>query len=131
MQGISGQNRISTSSVYPVAEISTASQGPVASFLNSLRSVSNSVMNRFTVHAAPSSPWNYDRRGGVAPTKSSSSTSPSPKVGANTTRESSKAETLKNAIKYFNYPSAYRSVVNDSKEKSKQHYYDKVSNPSR
>ncbi len=131
MQGISGQNRISTSSVYPVAEISTASPGPVASFLSSLRSVSNSVMNRFTVHAAPSSPWNYDRRGGVDPTKSSFSASPTPKAGANTTRESSKAESLKNACKYLNNPSAYRGVVNDSREKSKQYYHDKASCPSR
>jgi len=86
-------------------------------------------MNRFTAHAAPSSPWNYDRRGGVDPTKSSFSASP--KAGANTTRESSKTESLKNACKYFNNPSAYKGVVNDSREKSKQYYYDKASHPSR
>ncbi|MCX8958485.1 hypothetical protein [Erwinia psidii] len=129
MQGISGQNRISTSSVYPVAEISTASPGPVASFLNGLRSVSNSVMNRFTVHAAPSSPWNYDRRGGVRPTESSFSASP--KVGANTTRESLKAEYKKNASEYRNNPSSFRGVLNNTSEKCRQHHYDKRSHPSR
>lgn len=136
MQGISGPNRISTSSVYPVAEISTASPGPVASFFNSIKSVSNSVMNRFTVHAAPSSPWDYDRRGGVEPTKSSfsaspSSASPSSKADTNRTRELSKAESLMNGFKHRSNPSAYRGVLNDSKEKSKQYHYDRASHPSR